>query len=76
MKIPPPIAQRSAVELRAKSAELLNMSETARTADTRDALRRLAERFARLAESRIAAAANSGSWLCMQPPDPATKANP
>ena len=29
------------------------MSETARTAETRDALRRLADRFARLAESRM-----------------------
>jgi len=52
------------------------MSETARTADTRDALRRLAERFARLAESRVASAAGRGSWICMQPSDPAANPNP
>ncbi len=47
------------------------MAETARTADTRDALRRLADRFARLAESRIADqaghCAKTGSWTLLQP---------
>ena len=37
------------------------MAETARTAETRDALRRLADRFARLAESRIV---GPGGALC------------
>ncbi len=76
MQIPPPLTQRSVVELRAKAAELLSMSDTARTTDTRDALRRLAERFARLAENRIAGAANSSSWLCLQSRDPTATPNP
>ena len=55
------------------------MSETARTAETRDALRRLADRFARLAESRIADqtghCAKTGSWTLLQPTDtPSTNA--
>jgi hypothetical protein len=67
-----PLAQRSACELQAKAAELLSMAETARTADTRDALRRLAARFARLAESRDAGdpagrCAKTGSWVMLQP---------
>jgi hypothetical protein len=49
------------------------MSETARTAETRDALRRLAERFARLAESRMSDqagdCAKTGSWTLLRPPD-------
>lgn len=44
-----PLAQRTITELQEKAAELLTMAETARTAETRDALRRLAIRFARLA---------------------------
>jgi hypothetical protein len=47
-----PLGQHSATELQAKALELLSMSQTARTADTRDALQRLAARFVRLAESR------------------------
>jgi hypothetical protein len=70
-----PLAQRSACELQAKAAELLSMAETARTADTRDALRRLAARFARLAESRVAGAAGGGSWLCMRSADPTVNPN-
>ena len=70
-----PLAQRSAYELQAKAAELLSMAETARTADTRDALRRLAGRFARLAESRDADAAGrcakTGSWVLLQMTDSA-----
>jgi hypothetical protein len=42
----------SADELRARAAELDNMARTARTADTRDALRRLASRYAHLAQAR------------------------
>ena len=46
------------------------MSETARTAETRDALRRLADRFARLAESRMSDqaghCAKTGSWTLLQ----------
>jgi hypothetical protein len=53
--------------------ELLRMSDTARTADTRDALRRLAGRFAMLAESRVAdqvgRCAKTGSWTMLQPAD-------
>ncbi len=49
------------------------MAETARTADTRDALRQLADRFARLAESRIADqaghGAKTGSWTLLRPSD-------
>jgi hypothetical protein len=70
-----PLAQRSACELQAKAAELLSMAETARTADTRDALRRLAGRFARLAESRGASAAGGGSWFCMRSADPSANPN-
>ncbi len=40
------LAQRSITELQEKAAELLEMAETARTTETRDALRRLAGRFA------------------------------
>jgi hypothetical protein len=72
-----PLAQRSATELQAKAAELLVMADTARAADTRDALRRLAGRFALLAESRIAEqvgrCAKNGSWTLLHPTDtPAT----
>jgi len=53
------------------------MADTARAADTRDALRRLAGRFALLAESRIAEqvgrCAKNGSWTLLHPTDtPAT----
>ena len=71
MQMIAPLSQRTATELLAKAAELLRMAETARTADTRDALRRLADRFARLAESRIADqaghCAKTGSWTLLQP---------
>jgi hypothetical protein len=53
MPMTAPLTRRNATELQAKAMELLSMSTTARTADTRDALERLAARFARLAESRI-----------------------
>ena len=76
MQMPIPLAQRSATELQAKAAELLDMAETARTADTRDALRRLAGRFATLAENRVAdqvgRCAKSGSWTLLH----ATDSNP
>ena len=49
------------------------MSETARTAETRDALRRLADRFARLAERRksdqAGQCAKTGSWTLLRPTD-------
>jgi hypothetical protein len=68
-----PLSQRTATELLAKAAELLRMSDTARTADTRDALRRLAGRFARLAESRITDqaghCAKTSSWTLLRPTD-------
>jgi hypothetical protein len=71
MQMPVPLAQRSATELQAKAEELLRMSETARTEDTRDALRRLAGRFALLAESRAAdqagRCAKTGSWTMLGP---------
>ena len=72
-----PLAQRSATELQAKAAELLLMADTARAADTRDALRRLAGRFALLAARRVAEqvtpCAMSGSRTMLQPTDtPAT----
>ena len=70
-----PLAQRSATELQAKAEELLRMSETARTVDTTDALRRLAGRFALLAETRIADQAGrcamSGSWTLLKGNDTA-----
>jgi len=76
MQMTVPLAQRSATELQAKAAELLRMSDTARTTDTRDALRRLAGRFALLAENRIAdqvgRCAMSGSWTLLQPSDSAS----
>jgi hypothetical protein len=71
MQMTVPLAQRSATELQAKAEELLRMSETARTADTRDALRRLAGRFAMLAETRVAdeagLCAKTGSWTLLRP---------
>ena len=73
MQMTIPLAQRSATELQAKAAELLRMADTARTADTRDALLRLAGRFAMLAESRIAEqvgrCAKTGSWTLLQAAD-------
>ena len=76
MQMTAPLSQRTATELLAKAAELLTMSETARTAETRDALRRLAERFARLAESRMSDqaghCAKTGSWTLLQPTDTPT----
>jgi hypothetical protein len=74
MQMTIPLSQRSATELQAKAAELLRMSDTARTADTRDALRRLAGRFAMLAQSRVACeagrCAKTGSWTLLQPTGP------
>ena len=47
-----PLTTLSAAELRARADELDDMASTARTADTRDALRRLASRYAHLAQAR------------------------
>ncbi|HET7883829.1 MAG TPA: hypothetical protein VFL55_23280 [Acetobacteraceae bacterium] len=51
------------------------MSETARTEETRDALRRLASRFAKLAQDRAAEdighCAKTGSWTLLRPTGPA-----
>jgi transcription elongation GreA/GreB family factor len=73
MQMTKPLNQRTVTELEAKAAELLSMSETARTADTRDALRRLAGRFAQLAESRradqVGQCAKTGSWVLLRPAD-------
>lgn len=56
----------SSTQLQAKATELDRMADTARTADTRDALRRLAIRFAQLAEARaieeVNGAATIGLW--------------
>ncbi len=74
MQMSTPFSQRCIAELHAKAAELLSMSETARTADTRDALRRLADRFVRLAESRGADQArcsDAGGWTSLQQNDTA-----
>jgi protocatechuate 3,4-dioxygenase, beta subunit len=46
------LASRAQAELRATGAELLAMAQTASTADTMDALRRLSERYSRLAAER------------------------
>lgn len=63
----------STVQLQAKAAELYRMADSARTADTRDALRRLAIRFAQLAEARAIAevgnAATIGLWGAPPSPD-------
>jgi hypothetical protein len=71
MHMPLPLAKRSATELQAKADELLGMSETARTEDTRDALRRLAYRFAKLAKDRnvddVGPCAKTGSWTMLRP---------
>ena len=71
-----PLALRSATELQEKAAELLAMAETARMADTQDALRRLAGRFARLAEHRLAEqtdqSVRTSHWPPPQPRDAAT----
>jgi hypothetical protein len=73
MQMTAPLSQRTATELLAKAAELLIMSDTARTADTRDALRRLADRFAKLAESRLTDkaghSAETDSWTSLRPID-------
>ena len=47
-----PLSKRSVGELRAKANELREMAKTATTADVEDALLRLADRFASLADSR------------------------
>lgn len=48
------VTTRSAAELQAKAAELRQMADTATTADTKEALMRLAARLNRLAEARVA----------------------
>jgi hypothetical protein len=66
----------SITQLQAKAAELYRMADGARTADTRDALRRLAIRFTQLAATRaiqeVDGAATIGPWSA--PPSP-EKAN-
>jgi len=47
------LSTQSAAELQAKAEELRRMADTATTADTRDALIRLATRLAQLAEARL-----------------------
>jgi hypothetical protein len=73
MQMAAPLSQRTTTELLAKAAELLSMADTASTADTSDALRRLAGRFAKLAEGRIADqaghCAKTGSWTLLHPTD-------
>ena len=75
MQMTLPLAQRSVTELQEKAVELLAMAETARMAETRDALRRLADRFARLAESRrveqTKQCANRVSWTMPRQSDSA-----
>lgn len=56
-----PLHNLSASDLQSRSDDLLRMAETARTADTKDALMRLAERFAQLAEAR-AASSDRETW--------------
>ena len=71
MQMTLPLSAYSASELQAKAEELLMMSKTARTEDTRDALLRLAHRFARLAQSRVGDdvghCAKTGSWTMLRP---------
>jgi hypothetical protein len=50
--LPPPLSKRSIGELRSKVSELREMAKTATTADVEDALLRLADRLASLADSR------------------------
>lgn len=63
----------STAQLRAKAAEPDRMADSARTADTRDALRRLAIRFAQLAQARtieeVVGAATMGLWSASPSPD-------
>lgn len=65
----------STAQLEAKAAELYRMADNARTADTRDALRRLAIRFAQLAQARTIGGADSaatiGLWSVPPRPDQA-----
>ena len=49
-----PLASLSIADLHGKAADLRKMAETARTQDTRDALLRLAARYAQLAQARMA----------------------
>ena len=63
----------SKLQLEAKAAELYRMADNARTADTSDALRRLAIRFAQLAQARTNeegdSAATIGLWGAPSSPD-------
>ena len=49
-----PLSSLPIAELLTKAADLRKMAETARTLHTRDALLRLAGRYARLAQERMA----------------------
>jgi hypothetical protein len=71
-------------DLRSRSDDLFRMAGTATTADIRDALRRLAERFAKLAEKRAEdsdretceeSPASIGGWPLLSPDLP-TRRNP
>jgi len=47
-----PLGERTIAEIRASAAEYRRMAETARTAEVRDGLRKLAERLDSLADER------------------------
>ena len=49
-----PLSSLSIAELHTKAADLRKMADTARALHTRDALLRLAGRYARLAQERLA----------------------
>jgi hypothetical protein len=61
----------SSTQLQAKAAELDRMAGGARTADTRDALRRLATRFAQLAEARMIDEGGDAATIGLRSPLPA-----
>jgi len=68
-----PLNNLTAIDLRDRATELSRMAGTATTADTRDALHRLASRFAELAQQRSATggqAEPSASVSAWQPPSP------
>ncbi len=68
----------SIAELHTKAADLRKMAETARTLNTRDALLRLAGRYVRLAQERMAeSSASDGrieAWRLRAPPRDETDA--
>jgi hypothetical protein len=58
-----PVSDLPIADLLRKANELDRMAESARTADTRDALRRLAARYADLARTRLATGATSAMGI-------------